>query len=446
MGAALEEEIALRTTAEEDAVEVREALTASRAALAAAREAGALSDRLGAERAAAVDVTNTALADARATIALNLAALEAARAMGAANHARAEAAEADAARARASAERGETTVAAAMATFGSATEGLRERERDVTARLEIAARERDAAREEAASARSAAVIVGERAAGAERDAAVAVSRALAAESGRVEEAAAAARDRVSLETAVTAAAVASSSFAATLADDAQRIAVLAGKLIDAEERARASGEQETALRAAAAVAAAREVDAAAARDRNEMLLAGLASELRSWKESVGAGADATRNRLADANRELAELSVRSRGVDEARAIAAAAVAEAAGLRDALFRAEADRRRLHNVVAQLRGAVRVMVRVRPPSRMEEDGGLAIATSVLEPGILTLAPPMPSKDAKGGAPGAASAKAGKPLVFSFDHVFGAGDGQSAVFEEVSQLVQSGELAQQ
>ncbi len=268
------------------------------------------------------------------------------------------------------------------------------------------------------------------------------------------------------------------------AEDAQRVAVLAGKLVEAEERLRAAGEAEAGWRAREGEWRAREAELNAARERGETAcvkrlggrrrtersmcltppaltplptplykrarrLLGLTQELRAWKESMGASAGDVSSRLAEATRELALARLReAEGAGTAAALGEAR-GEVARLRAALLDSEALRRKLHNTVQELKGSVRVMVRVRPPSGEEaaaaaaaggggEGGGVVLGA---DGASLEVALPAAAEGGKAGAPGAASGKPGKPVRAAFDRVFGPADGQAAVFEEVSTLVQSG-----
>ena len=87
----------------------------------------------------------------------------------------------------------------------------------------------------------------------------------------------------------------------------------------------------------------------------------------------------------------------------------------------MYDGEKRRRELHNTIQELKGNVRVMVRVRPAvsSGMEAD---AIECHDDEKRLKVLS------------------DEGKSSVYSFDHVFGSGSKQQQVFDEVASLVQS------
>ena len=87
----------------------------------------------------------------------------------------------------------------------------------------------------------------------------------------------------------------------------------------------------------------------------------------------------------------------------------------------MYDGERRRRELHNTIQELKGNVRVMVRVRPAvnSGVEAD---AIDCHDNEKRLKVLS------------------EEGKSSVYSFDHVFGAASKQQQVFDEVSSLIQS------
>ena len=92
------------------------------------------------------------------------------------------------------------------------------------------------------------------------------------------------------------------------------------------------------------------------------------------------------------------------------------VSRVAAVEGALADTERARRRLHNDLMELRGNIRVFCRLRPST-----GAHAVAEPLPNCGVRLLCD-------------------GKPNDFHFDRVFPPSAGQAAVFEEVSDLVQS------
>lgn len=128
----------------------------------------------------------------------------------------------------------------------------------------------------------------------------------------------------------------------------------------------------------------------------------------------------------------------------------------ARMKEQVYEGDLERRRLHNLVQELKGNIRVFVRVRPFLPGDAEKALVAATAVdeeeanaiddglvLAPAITTAAdgssleitPPLPRGTKEGPA-----RREQKPLPFSFDTVFGQRTTQEDVFNEVSFLVQS------
>jgi kinesin family protein C1 len=106
----------------------------------------------------------------------------------------------------------------------------------------------------------------------------------------------------------------------------------------------------------------------------------------------------------------------------------------AALEEKLRVAEAQRRKLHNLVQELRGNVRVFARVRPflPNdgydlTNEQPSPTIVTKSDLN--LLTITRPAGKPDEKG-----------EDQSFTFDKVFGPTCTQEALFDEVSEFVQS------
>merc|ERR1712218_668159 len=93
--------------------------------------------------------------------------------------------------------------------------------------------------------------------------------------------------------------------------------------------------------------------------------------------------------------------------------------------------ETERRRLHNMVQELKGNIRVFCRMRPLIGEEKENGEEDVKILSEKNM-----EISKEEAKGIAGGTKNAK----YEFEFDRVFGPAAGQSDVYDEISQLVQS------
>jgi kinesin family member C1 len=103
------------------------------------------------------------------------------------------------------------------------------------------------------------------------------------------------------------------------------------------------------------------------------------------------------------------------------------------LEEEVQRGEVSRRKLHNMVQELRGNVRVFARVRP--FLPSDGvDLALRP---EPTIAARQDGVGLKIAKKAV---TSDDRAEEFQFTFDKVFGLSSSQEAVFQEVSEFVQS------
>ncbi|KNE54216.1 hypothetical protein AMAG_00207 [Allomyces macrogynus ATCC 38327] len=128
--------------------------------------------------------------------------------------------------------------------------------------------------------------------------------------------------------------------------------------------------------------------------------------------------DETKAELAT---RTAELEVRTARVDE--------------LETAVRAAETERRKLHNTIQELKGNIRVFCRVRPmlPKELEKEEN-RMARMVFAPSGKAVELVEVNKSADG------SKTVTKALPFAFDRVFDPAATQTAVFDEISQLVQS------
>merc|ERR1719225_628715 len=96
--------------------------------------------------------------------------------------------------------------------------------------------------------------------------------------------------------------------------------------------------------------------------------------------------------------------------------------------------ETERRRLHNMVQELKGNIRVFCRMRPLIGEEKENGEEDVKHVKILSEKNME--IYKEEAKGIASGTKNAK----YEFEFDRVFGPAAGQSDVYDEISQLVQS------
>ncbi|WIA31039.1 hypothetical protein OEZ86_001075 [Tetradesmus obliquus] len=151
--------------------------------------------------------------------------------------------------------------------------------------------------------------------------------------------------------------------------------------------------------------------------------------------------DAMRQELGSAKEQhaLAESLANSREsqVKELQAQLQGLQASLADAERRVYESELIRRKLHNTIQELKGNIRVFARVRPPSssEMSADGGSgALATEFPNSGELL------GRGLDITVPGSLTGQAPQRHSFAFDKVFGPAAGQGAVFEEISELIQS------
>ena len=127
------------------------------------------------------------------------------------------------------------------------------------------------------------------------------------------------------------------------------------------------------------------------------------------------------------------------------------------MKEELFAGDLARRALHNTVQELRGNIRILVRVRPflpgdavAAAGADDSGAAAGSPAVpaladapasaiacspDGTMVTIQPPAPR-----GLKEAVTKRETKPATFTFDAVFPPAAGQADIFKEVSHLVQS------
>lgn len=126
----------------------------------------------------------------------------------------------------------------------------------------------------------------------------------------------------------------------------------------------------------------------------------------------------------------AECSKLSAELNETKTQLSDKEAEVASMREQAREDAKQRRKLHNMIQELKGNIRVFCRVRPPARHEVEslGGHSLFEYTDKgQGIVTR--PIPREDNRA-----------QPLPFKFDKVFDPSCSQDTVFEEISELVQS------
>ena len=169
----------------------------------------------------------------------------------------------------------------------------------------------------------------------------------------------------------------------------------------------------------------------------EEKVVGLTAEIDGLKSSLD-NADRAANheaveQLAKASGELEVLRKRVKEANESAAIAGnAGAARIQELEEALRKGEIQRRKLHNLVQELRGNVRVFARVRPFLPNDGVDSSNLPESAVQPradgGSLRILKP---DDGKSKA---------EEHTFNFDKVFGGSTSQESIFGEVSEFVQS------
>lgn len=239
----------------------------------------------------------------------------------------------------------------------------------------------------------------------------------------------------------------------------ESVSFTSGRLMEAEAKLVAAAVSEAAWRSSGAAWEADKGSLSAQLADMTDRHAAKDAELTTLKSSLGATQNDLARKVADQARETEELKAKQSKMWELRAMLKTSEGELRGTRDDLFTSEMERRRLHNMIQELKGNIRVYVRVRPFLPGDADPTAARAMAGIEDAddtdfvadptpAITVAPdatvleivPPPSRGTKEGMLGGRREVA-KPLKFTFDHVFGQRCGQEDVFNEVSHLVQSG-----
>jgi chromosome segregation ATPase len=370
-------------------------------------------------------------------------------------------------RVRAKLEATEASVANNMAHFNRTQELQFSREREVaqqvgglTDKLNTACAERDDLR--AAKAQLLADVREHSASEARLSADLAQAQANAADLARKLDASRAECAKASADLAEVRAtldkAVAESS--AARADLEQKLAVATGKLAEATDKLRAAAESEGQWREKETAWTCERAALASDKSRAEESNATLSKEIETLKEAYGASEESKEVKLCEANKANVLLKRKLAEMRQMEMEKAEAIARATRLQEALFSSEMSRRALHNTVQELKGNIRVYVRVRPFLPADADPAAAralagitdddaeaefvpdptAAIAVSPDGTaLEMMPPAP-RGIKDGFLGVAKRET-KPVRFGFDQVFGQRTTQEDIFNEVSNLVQSG-----
>jgi len=164
------------------------------------------------------------------------------------------------------------------------------------------------------------------------------------------------------------------------------------------------------------------------------MITGLDNEVKSLKESIDhVSASQEAHAVKELSRVTGELEIMRRRVKELSEtqethvmVEAKKIAE---YEERLLASEKQRRKLHNLVQELRGNIRVFARVRPflPSDGHERG---VASKTIIPNAETNSVRIQRVDESRV----------EEQVFQFDKVFGPSFNQEGVFQEVSEFVQS------
>ncbi|RHZ23674.1 hypothetical protein DYB31_009026 [Aphanomyces astaci] len=208
-----------------------------------------------------------------------------------------------------------------------------------------------------------------------------------------------------------------------LATNAQMEAVKAEMKHMSERHADKLGAATAALEAMEAQLQADAAAHAAAVDKLREVTVSLESELHTWRLKEADNTMVEMTALVDAKREADVLKLRLKelnhhGTQSLHEKDARIAALEAKLKDG----EVQRRKMHNTIQELRGNVRVFARTRP--FLPSDGTGAVSALACD-GDLQCVTLKRDKETH---------------AFTFDRVFAPVSGQDAVFEEVSEFVQS------
>ena len=166
----------------------------------------------------------------------------------------------------------------------------------------------------------------------------------------------------------------------------------------------------------------------------------LESEVAAMQDSVGASSREQMSKLVAATKEAESLKRRMGSMGELQERLGAADERIAFLEEQVFAGEMTRRALHNTIQDLRGNIRVYVRLRPflGGDAPKDGDLSLLKSSTDTGADGKSVTLTAASGKTAADG--TVRPAKASSFSFDGVFDGDSTQEQVFKEVGALVQS------
>lgn len=159
------------------------------------------------------------------------------------------------------------------------------------------------------------------------------------------------------------------------------------------------------------------------------------TEVSGLKNSVAELTSSRSGLEANLQNTQLELQTSTSRVTELTAISAEQAEQLAAMKEKLNWEETQRRKLHNMVQELKGNIRVFCRVRPLLGDEVDKYKSNHIVYNSETALELAKHAESDAVAGGLN-----NKNMKYEFEFDRVFGPQASQQSVFEEISQLVQS------
>jgi kinesin family protein C1 len=244
------------------------------------------------------------------------------------------------------------------------------------------------------------------------------------------------------------------------ADLEQKLAVAMGNLSEAQDKLREAASKEAVWSAKESTWASEKALLSSEKARTEEINALLTTDIKTMREALGASEESTSDKLIAANRENVTLKAKANQIPKLTRELESAHSMLEQVRNCLFESEMTRRQLHNQIQELKGNIRVYVRVRPflpadadPASARALAGVAdedadefvadptAAITVSADGTsVEIAPLAPRGTKQGPIGGGLAIRDSKPAKFNFDQVFGQRSQQTDVFDEVSHLVQS------